>query len=232
MSFKLLKILCLIPARKGSSLKNKNIRSYKDEPLIFHTIKTALKSDLINKIVISTDSNQYKNLCKKKFKTKIEIPFLRPKFLSGPHSKDYEWIKHSLVFLKKKQNYVPDIIVHLRPTTPNRSIKIIDLAIKFFIKNYRTASSLRSASQFSQPPEKMFKIKNGFFKGYFPKRKEREYYNLPRQKFSKTYLPNGYIDILKPKVIFDLGLLHGNKILPFITDQTNDIDELDDFKKK
>ena len=31
---------------------------------------------------------------------------------------------------------------------------------------------------------------------------------------------------------FNLGLLHGNKILPFITDQTNDIDELDDFKKK
>ena len=58
----------------------------------------------------------------------------------------------------------------------------------------------------------MFKIKNGYFKGYFLNKKESEYYNLPRQKFPKTYLPNGYIDILKPKVIFNLGLLHGNKI--------------------
>ena len=48
----------------------------------------------------------------------------------------------------------------------------------------------------------------------------------------KHIYPMAMIDILKPKVIFDLGLLHGNKILPFITDQTNDIDELDDFKKK
>jgi len=232
MSLKHLKILCLIPARKGSSLKNKNIRPYKGKPLIFHTIKTALKSNLINKIVISTDSNQYKNLCKKEFKTKIEIPFLRPRSISGPNSKDYDWIKHCLVFLKKKQNYVPNIIIHLRPTTPNRSTKIIDQAIKYFLKNHSIASSLRSANEFSQPPEKMFKIKNGYFKGYFLNKKESEYYNLPRQKFSKTYLPNGYIDILKPKVIFNLGLLHGNKILPFITDQTNDIDELDDFKKK
>tara|TARA_B100000579_G_C22672350_1_gene776260 strand:- start:179 stop:877 length:699 start_codon:yes stop_codon:yes gene_type:complete len=232
MSLKHLKILCLIPARKGSSLKNKNIRSYKGKPLIFHTIKTALKSNLINKIIISTDSIQYKKLCKKAFKNQIEIPFLRPKSISGSNSKDYDWIKHCLVFLKNKQNYVPNIIIHLRPTTPNRSSKIIDQAIKYFYKNHSKATSLRSANEFSQPPEKMFKIKNGYFKGYFVNKKESEYYNLPRQKFSKTYLPNGYVDILKPKVIFNLGLLHGNKILPFITDQTNDIDELDDFNKK
>ncbi len=232
MNFKHLKILCLIPARKGSSLKNKNIRPYKGKPLIFHTINTALKSKFINKIVISTDSNQYKILCNKKFKTKIEIPFLRPSSISGPYSNDNEWIKHSLFFLKKKQNYVPDIIVHLRPTTPNRSTKIIDQAIKFFVKNYKNASSLRSASQFSQPPEKMFKIQNRFFKGYFSNKSKKEYYNLPRQTFPKTYLPNGYIDILKPSVILNSGLLHGKKILPFITEQTNDIDGIDDFKKK
>ena len=78
----------------------------------------------------------------------------------------------------------------------------------------------------------MFKIVGGFFKGYFNKNKILEYYNYPRQNFPKTYLPNGYIDILKPSIILKSRKLHGNKILPFITNQTNDIDVLNDFKKK
>ncbi len=226
-----LKVLGVIPARQGSTIKDKNIKIYKGRPLIFHTINTALNSKFINKIIISTDSLKYKNLCIKKFKNKIEIPFIRPKSISGKFSKDYDWIKHCLLFLKNK-DYIPDVIVHLRPTTPNRNVKIIDKAISFFLRNFKKASSLRSASEFSQPPEKMFKITKGYFKGYFKNKKLVEYYNLPRQKFAKSYLPNGYIDILKPSVIFNSNLLHGNKILPFITNQTNDIDVLDDFKKK
>ncbi len=226
-----LKVLGVIPARQGSTIKDKNIKIYKGQPLIFHTINTALNSKFINKIIISTDSLKYKNLCIKKFKNKIEIPFIRPKSISGKFSKDYDWIKHCLLFLKNKE-YIPDVVVHLRPTTPNRNVKIIDKAISFFLRNYKKASSLRSASEFSQPPEKMFKITKGYFRGYFKNKKLVEYYNLPRQKFAKSYLPNGYIDILKPNVIFKSNLLHGNKILPFITNQTNDIDVLDDFKKK
>ena len=229
---KKLKILAVIPARKGSSLKNKNIKSYKGKPLIFHTIITALSSKLINKIIISTDSTKYKKLCIEKFKNKIEIPFIRPRSISGKFSRDYDWIKHCLLFLKNEESYIPDVIVHLRPTTPNRDVKIIDKAIIFFLNNYKKATALRSASEFGQPPEKMFKIINGYFKGYFKNKKLVEYYNFPRQKFSKSYLPNGYIDILKPNVILNSKLLHGKKILPFITNQTNDIDILDDFRKK
>tara|TARA_B100001063_G_scaffold242906_1_gene272498 strand:- start:654 stop:1352 length:699 start_codon:yes stop_codon:yes gene_type:complete len=227
-----LKILSVIPARQGSALKDKNIRNYKGQPLIFHTINTALNSKLINKIIISTDSSKYKKLCIKKFKKKIEIPFIRPKSLSGKFSTDYDWIKHCLLFLKNKEEYIPDVVVHLRPTTPNRNTKVIDKAISFFLMNFQKATSLRSASEFSQPPEKMFKITKGYFTGYFKNKKLVEYYNLPRQKFTKPYLPNGYIDILKPSIILNSNLLHGNKILPFITNQTNDIDVLDDFKKK
>lgn len=226
------KILAVIPARSGSSVKNKNIKKYKGKPLIFHTINVAINSKLINRIIISTDSTKYKKLCENKYKKKIEIPFLRPKSISGKFSKDYEWIKHCLLFLKKKENYIPDLVVHLRPTTPNRDKKILDKAVNFFIRNYKSATSLRSASEFSQPPEKMFKIVNGYFKGYFKNKYPIEYYNHSRQKFSKPFLPNGYIDILKPNVILKSGLLHGKKILPYITNQTNDIDNLDDFKKK
>jgi len=224
-------IICMIPARSGSSIKNKNIKKYKKKPLIFHSIDVALKSEFINKILISTDSKQYKSIIEKKYGKKIEIPFLRPKKISGTHATDYQWVKHALKFLSKNQNYTPQMIIHLRPTTPNRDVKILDNAIKLFIKKYKYCSSLRSANKFSQPPYKMFKIYKGFFRGYFNYKKFKEYYNLSRQKFSQNYLPNGYVDILKPDIILKSKFLHGKKILPFITNDTNDIDNLNDFKK-
>ena len=80
-------------------------------------------------------------------------------------------------------------------------------------------------------PKKCLKLQMDILRGILKNKKLVEYYNFPRQKFAKSYLPNGYIDIIKPSIILTSNLLHGNKILPFITNQTNDIDVLDDFKK-
>ena len=52
-------ILCIIPARKGSTgLPNKNIKKLAGNPLIEWTLEAALKSRLISKIVVSTDSKK------------------------------------------------------------------------------------------------------------------------------------------------------------------------------
>ena len=59
-----MKILGIIPARSGSKgVKNKNIKLLKNKPLIFWTIKTALKSKL-TKVIVSTDSLKIKNIRK------------------------------------------------------------------------------------------------------------------------------------------------------------------------
>jgi CMP-N-acetylneuraminic acid synthetase len=67
-----------------------------------------------------------------------------------------------------------------------------------FIKNARIYDSLRSISEFNQPAQKLFTIKNNQLKGFFDKTLRGEYHTCPRQKFPKTFLPNGYIDIIKP----------------------------------
>ena len=75
-----LKRLLIIPARGGSKrIKNKNIKKFKNRPIIFYTINNALKSKLFNKIHVSTDSNLVKKIVGKK---KIKIDFMRPKKLS------------------------------------------------------------------------------------------------------------------------------------------------------
>ena len=224
-----MKILALIPARSGSkTVKNKNIKIYKKKPLIYHTINIAKKSKLINRIVVSTDSKLYANICRR---FGAEVPFLRPKNISHDNSIDKSWIMHAIKYLKKKENYIPDIIVHLRPTTPDRNIKVIEAGIKLFLKNYKKSTSMRSVSIFSQPPQKLFQMKKRYLYGFFNKNLKGEYHNYPRQRFSQTYLPNGYIDILKPEFFLNSKYLHGNKILAFITERTKDIDLPIDFIK-
>ena len=49
------KVIFLIPARSGSSVKEKNIKIYKNKPLIFHSIDVALKSKFSQRIIVSTD---------------------------------------------------------------------------------------------------------------------------------------------------------------------------------
>ena len=219
-------IVAVIPARSGSkSIKDKNITPYRGKPLIYHSIKTALKSKYIDRVIVSTDSNKYKKIS---MKFGAEVPFLRPKKYSSDNSVDYEYILHVSKFLIKNK-YFPDLIILLRPSTPNRNSYVVDKGIKYFIKKINKYDSMRSVSEFSQPPQKLFMIHKDRLKGFFDKTLTGEYHSLPRQKYPKTYLPNGYIDIFKPKFFLKKKLLHG-RICPFITKETLDIDYKKDLK--
>jgi len=91
---------------------------------------------------------------------------------------------------------------------------------------------MRSVSKFNQPPQKLFMIKNKTLKGFFDKELKGEYHSLPRQKYTKTYLPNGYIDILKPSFFLNNKNKLWGKIQPFLTNETLDIDSQSDLKAK
>tara|TARA_Y100000816_G_C26021582_1_gene534448 strand:+ start:24 stop:698 length:675 start_codon:yes stop_codon:yes gene_type:complete len=223
---KIKKILAIIPARSGSkSIKNKNIIKYKGKPLIYYSIKTALKSKLINRVIVSTDSKKYKKISEK---FGAEVPFLRPKKFSNHNSLDYDFIFHATKFFLDKK-YLPDLIVLLRPTTPNRKISVVDKGIRLFIKNFNRYDSMRSVSKFNQPVQKLFMIKNKTLKGFFDDFYRDEYHAFPRQKFSKSYLPNGYVDIFKPKFFLKGKKLYG-KMYPYLTKDTLDIDYKKDLK--
>ncbi len=220
------KIIAIIPARSGSkSIKDKNIVRYKGKPLIYHTIRAALKSKLISRVIVSTDSKKYQKISEK---FGAEVPFLRPKKFSNDNSLDYDYISHATKFLIREK-YYPDLIVLLRPTTPDREILVVDKGIKFFIKNLNSYDSMRSVSEFNQPAQKLFMIKNNRLKGFFDKNLSGEYHAHPRQKFPKPYLPNGYLDVFKPKFFLKKKKLYG-KMCPFLTKNTLDIDYKKDLK--
>ncbi len=228
-------ILCLITARSGSKgIKDKNIKNFNGHPLMAWSIMQAQKSRYFSqmRIIVSTDSQQYADIARS---YGAETPFIRPHAISLDLSSDYECIHHSLLWLKENESYNPDLVIHLRPTQPCRTVEHIDTCLDLFINsNY---DSLRSVVPFEKSPYKMYTIKEvGETKELIPLFNKvnniSEPYNQCRQLLPQTYLHNGYIDIFKTYVVED-GSISGNKIYPFIMDanETIDIDTISDWYK-
>ena len=122
-----MEVLVIIPAREGSKgIHLKNILMINGKPLIEYTINSAKKSKLVSRIIISTDSKKIAKIGKN---LNIDIPFIRPKKISGDKATSFEVVKHTLEFLEKNESYIPDIIVLLQPTNPLRSTALIDKVI-------------------------------------------------------------------------------------------------------
>lgn len=206
-----MKIISVIPARGGSqSIKNKNLIKLNYKPLIYYSIKQSKKSKFISRSIVSTNDKKIAKIAKK---FGAEVPFLRPNSISKNNSKDYGFFLHLVNWLKKNENYTPDLIVQLRPTQPYRDVKFIDKAIKIMIKN-KNADSLRSISIPERTPYKMWKIKGNYLRYIFPKTKyqKKEYFNLDRRKLQDIYWHDGVVDIVKTNTIKKYKNLTGKKI--------------------
>jgi len=220
-------IIALIPARGGSkSIPKKNIIDLGGHPLIAYSIAVAKLSKFIDRVIVSTDSQEIAEISKF---YGAEVPFLRPQKYATDNARDVGLIKHAIRWFKKKEKYCPDYLVFLRPTTPLRDVKIVDKAILEIIKD-KKATALRSGHLFESSVYKLFKKKGSYIQ-FFGKKDFRpgiEYQDFPRQKLPATYKTNGYVDVLLPKTIEKTGKLHGERIKAFITDETADIDTLRD----
>lgn len=125
-------MLAIIPARGGSKgIPKKNIISLAGKPLIQHTIDAAKESSYIDNIFISTDSNEVLAIAKKNY---LDTRYRRPSLLADDYATTVDVVLDVLVWLKDVDNYTPDSILLLQPTSPLRSVGDIDKSIKQFIK--------------------------------------------------------------------------------------------------
>ena len=224
-----MEVLCIIPARGGSKgIKRKNLVEINNLPLITYSIKHALKSKYVTRVIVSTDDEE---IAKVSLKFGAEVPFMRPKELAEDHVLDLPVFKHALNYLKETENYIPDFVLHLRPTAPYRKDNWIDECIDFFLNN-EDADSLRSVSVPEKHPYRMFQIDDfGFLKSIML-HEHNQPYLLRRQDLPLVYFYNCVIDLTKPSTIFNLDSMTGNKILPYImnAEEVFDIDTKQDLK--
>jgi len=189
-------------------------------PLIGYKIKAALESDYINKIVISTDSKEIRAVAEN---FGINVPFLRPSEISGDNSTEFEFHQHALKWLSENENYVPDLIVNLYPTSPFVSSETIDLAIKKIIEN-PDCDSLRSVVKCSEHPYKMWIEKDEKYLEPFIKSDDSNFHTFSYHLLPRVYIQNACIYITKPETINRYKSTIGKKVLSFIMDDLESFD--------
>ncbi len=226
-----MEVLALIPARGGSkSIPRKNIRVVAGKPLIAHTIEQARKSRQITRVIVSTDDTEIAAVARQ---FGAEVPFLRPSELAQDETPDWPVFDHALQWLRDHENYEPDIVVHLRATTPNRRVETLDKAIAAFI-GMPDADSMRSVRPADYSPYKMVLIRpDGCIEPVvIPPNCKNELWNMPRQALPQAYQGDGYVDITRPGVILGRKSMFGAKTRAYIVDEpVVDIDYEEDLRK-
>ena len=214
------KIICIIPARKGSKgVKNKNLKEIGNYSLTEHTILQAKKSKLIDYVAVSTDSKKIQKISKL---NNIWCEQLRPKKFSGDRAKLYYAVKHVLDCCEKKF----DIVVELHPTYLFRKSNTIDKAIKFFLNN-KTKSLIS-----------IFQINDTSHPDYYIKLKKNiiSFKNSPtefnRHRLKKYFKSSGFILISEIKSFYANKSMIGNPCLGYVIKdklQQLDINNINEF---
>jgi N-acylneuraminate cytidylyltransferase/CMP-N,N'-diacetyllegionaminic acid synthase len=120
------RILCIVPARAGSKgLPDKNIRLLEGKPLLTWPIAAALGSSHVDRVIISTDSQEYADLA---LAAGADAPFLRPFELASDHSPSIDFILHAIDKLAESGDYY-DWLLLLEPTSPLTETADVDAAI-------------------------------------------------------------------------------------------------------
>lgn len=218
-------VLAIIPARSGSKgVIDKNIKIIAGKPMLAYSIEHAKQSNYINRIIVSTDSQKYAEIAKE---YGGEIPFLRPMEFSKDDSLDIDVFYHALHYLKDKENYIPDVVVQLRPTYPIRNVEDIDNMIEMLLLD-DSVDCVRTMTPAKEIAYKMWKKgDDGQLQPILTDIPEA--YNMPRQQLPIIYYQNANIDVIRPSVILEQKSMSGHKILGYEMQENYDIDSEDEF---
>jgi len=212
-------ILAVIPARMGSKrLPGKNLKMINGKPLLVYSIDAVKKSKYVNRFIVSTEDNNIGQIAQSHDAEVI----MRPVELARDESPTEHVIIHVLEQLQKKEQYIPDIIILLQPTSPLRTTEDIDTAIKTFLGS--PGESLISVTEYDHTPYWAFRIENGLLKAEFTREPFKRSQDLP-----KLYRPNGSIFITYVKTFLKHRSFYTKHILSYIMPREKSIDIDDEF---
>jgi N-acylneuraminate cytidylyltransferase len=213
-------VLALIPARGGSKgIPRKNLVDLAGRPLICWSIDAALESLRVSRVVVSTDDEEIAEVSRA---AGAEVPFLRPVELAGDLVPDLPVFEHALDWLERHDGFVPEIVVHLRPTSPVRPRGLIDEGIAQ-LHARPNAHSLRVVCEPLNNPFKMWRIQDGLLVPLIDSGIP-EQYNQPRQALPTVYWQIGTLDAVRRTTIVEEHSMSGRSIVPMIVDSSLAVD--------
>tara|TARA_Y100000991_G_C21856042_1_gene298825 strand:- start:42 stop:755 length:714 start_codon:yes stop_codon:yes gene_type:complete len=199
---KIMSTIALIPARGGSKgIPRKNIKQFCSKPLIYWSIKVALESEFIDRVIVSTEDDEIAKIAKS---FSAEVPFIRPTELSNDKSPGIDPVIHAL----QKLPEVNDLLL-LQPTSPIRQKK--DIEGIFHKRSMHHSDSAVSVTESSKSLNLFFRIN--------PENKlipVGKTFNIkPRQSYSKEYIINGSMYLSTRKSILENNSLITSKTIAY-----------------
>ncbi len=219
-----MKKIAIIPARSGSKgLKNKNIKLLNDKPLIAYTIEAAIKAEIFDEIMVSTDSSEYAEIAKK---YGANVPYLRTEELSNDSASSWDVVKNVLNYYKT-QGQEFEVVTLLQPTSPLRTSEDIVNGFETFKSN--KANLVVGVCEMDHSP---------LWANTLPIDKSMEQFlkadvaNSRRQNLETHYRINGALYIVKVEHLMLCDNIYVEKSYAYIMDKSKsiDIDTEFDFK--
>ena len=195
-------VAALVTARGGSKgIPRKNVVAVAGKPLIAWTIEAALGSSVLDRVVVSTDDEEIARVSKE---WGAEVPFYRPAELSRDDSPSIAAVNHAIRWLEENQNYRPDALLLLQPTSPLRTAEDIRNAVQLLFE--RNAKAVVSVYQPHTHPYWFKKITQD---GYLANFLEGAVEHVRRQDLPPVYALNGSIFLARREI-----LLHEETFCP------------------
>lgn len=217
-----MKKIAIITARSGSKgLPNKNVLFANGKPLMAYSIEAALESGEFEKIIVSTDSQEYIDLL-----SHYPIEFVkRSAELASDKASSFVVIED---VLNKYQHLDFDYFVLLQPTSPLRTAQHIQEANVKFEQHFDKFDFLVSVSDAHKPTTLTREIDEDESLKNF----KLDYSNYARQQYHPEYSPNGAIFSAKPQAYLTQKHFYGEKCIAYFMDKevSVDIDDRLDFE--
>jgi CMP-N,N'-diacetyllegionaminic acid synthase len=219
-------VLGIIPARGGSKgIPNKNLRPLAGRPLLAYAAEAAMASGVINRLVLSTDSEAIAELGTD---LGIEVPFMRPAELAKDDSPMLPVLQHAVNEIETS-GWQVDIIVLLQPTSPMRKPKHIADAVNLLTreKSDSVVSVIEIPDAFS--PQKALHLHKNHLRFLSPEAKSI----TRRQQLETFYAREGTVYAVWRDVLLGKDGLYGDYCLPLILnrDESLSIDSEADWEE-
>lgn len=217
------RVLAVVPARGGSKgIHRKNLQVLGGRPLVALAVEAGLGArPLVSRVLCSTDDPEIAEVAAV---AGAEVPFLRPPELAQDTTEDLPVFVHVLDWLEAHDGWVPDLIVNLRPTSPMRTSRHVEDAVRLLLET--GADSVKAVCLARQHPHKMWLRAPGGTIEPFVKTRFRlsRGPDVPRAELEDVYWQNGVVDVTRVAVIREQGAMIGQHVAGLVTAAEDSVD--------
>jgi len=219
------KILGLIPARGGSKgVPGKNTRHLGGRPLIEYTIEAARLSNVVDRLVVSTDSEAIADVARS---LGADVPFMRPSELAGDRAAMLPVIQHAVSSLSRS-GWRADIVLVLQPTSPLRQPQHLVEAVTILSTTEADAVVSVVEVPLHMSPDYVMRIDDGRLLSFLP-----EGAGITRRQDARpAFIRDGTVYACRERTLSEQNSLYGRDCRPLLIRAADSItiDTLEDWQ--